>query len=43
LALKVTNLYALLLGSLFFLIGGGLPVAINTLNAMAADVNVESK
>jgi len=32
------NLYLAIFGSLFFLIGGGVPVAINTLNASAADV-----
>jgi hypothetical protein len=30
------------LGSLFFLIGGGIPVAINTLNAMASDISSDS-
>ncbi len=40
---KTTNLYVLLLGSFFFLIGGGVTVAINTLNAMTADVNSESE
>ncbi len=29
-------------GSLFFLIGGGIPVAMNSLNAMAADVSSET-
>ncbi|KAK4041221.1 general substrate transporter [Parachaetomium inaequale] len=30
------------LGSLFFLIGGGIPTAINTLNAMASDISSDS-
>ena len=30
------------LGSLFFLIGGGIPVAINTLNAMASDISSDT-
>ncbi|KAH6637258.1 general substrate transporter [Chaetomium tenue] len=29
-------------GSLFFLIGGGIPVAMNTLNAMASDISSDS-
>jgi hypothetical protein len=31
------------IGSLFFLIGGGIPVALNTLNAMASDVSSEAE
>ncbi|KAK3299611.1 general substrate transporter [Chaetomium fimeti] len=31
-----------ILGSLFFLIGGGIPVAINSLNAMASDISSDS-
>jgi MFS transporter, PCFT/HCP family, solute carrier family 46 (folate transporter), member 1 len=31
------------LGSLFFLLGGGIPVAMNALNAMASDVSSESE
>jgi len=39
---QTTNLYILMLGSLFFLIGGGIPVAMNSLTAMAADVSSEA-
>ncbi|KAK1756986.1 general substrate transporter [Echria macrotheca] len=38
---QTTNLYILMLGSLWFLIGGGIPVAMNSLHAMAADVSSE--
>ena len=31
-----------MLGSLFFLVGGGIPMALNALNAMASDVSSES-
>jgi hypothetical protein len=31
------------MGSLFFLLGGGIPVAMNALNAMASDVSTESE
>jgi len=40
---KTTNLYLAMLGSLFFLIGGGIPVAMNSLTAMAADVSSEAE
>ena len=30
------------LGSLFFLIGGGIPVAMNSLHAMASDISSEA-
>ncbi len=30
------------LGSLFFLIGGGIPVAMNSLNAMSSDISAEA-
>lgn len=30
------------LGSVFFLIGGGIPVAMNSLNAMSSDVSSEA-
>jgi len=33
-----TNLWLVMMGSLFFLVGGGVPVAINCLYAMAGDV-----
>ncbi|KAK0658491.1 major facilitator superfamily domain-containing protein [Cercophora samala] len=36
------NLYLVVMGCLFFLIGGGVPVAMNSLNAMASDVSTES-
>jgi hypothetical protein len=39
---KTPNLPLLIIGSLFFLIGGGIPVAINALNAMASDISTES-
>ena len=38
---RIHNIYLVMLGSLFFLIGGGVPVAINTLNAMASDLGAE--
>ncbi|KAK4221416.1 major facilitator superfamily domain-containing protein [Podospora fimiseda] len=38
---KIHNLYLVMLGSLFFLIGGGVPVAINSLNAMASDLGTD--
>ncbi|KAK0648378.1 general substrate transporter [Cercophora newfieldiana] len=38
-----TNLYLVMLGSLFFLVGGGIPVAMNSLTAMAADVSTEAE
>ncbi|KAK4195137.1 major facilitator superfamily domain-containing protein [Triangularia verruculosa] len=38
----IPNMYLVVLGCLFFLIGGGVPVAMNTLNAMASDVSTES-
>ncbi|KAK4234330.1 general substrate transporter [Achaetomium macrosporum] len=31
------------IGSLFFLIGGGIPVALNSLNAMASDISSEAE
>ena len=40
---KTANLYLVMLGSLFFLIGGGIPVAMNSLQAMAADVSTEAE
>ncbi|KAK4447310.1 general substrate transporter [Podospora aff. communis PSN243] len=40
---QTTNLYLVMLGSLFFLIGGGIPVAMNSLTAMAADVSSEAE
>ncbi len=40
---RTTNLYLVMLGSLFFLIGGGIPVAMNSLTAMAADVSSEAE
>ncbi|KAK0737885.1 major facilitator superfamily domain-containing protein [Schizothecium vesticola] len=40
---KTTNLYLVMLGSLFFLIGGGIPVAMNSLQAIAADVSTEAE
>ncbi|KAK4663764.1 uncharacterized protein QC763_503050 [Podospora pseudopauciseta] len=36
------NMYLVVMGCLFFLIGGGVPVAMNSLNAMASDVSTES-
>ncbi|KAK0724379.1 general substrate transporter, partial [Lasiosphaeris hirsuta] len=39
---RTTNLYLVMIGSFFFLIGGGLPVAMNSLNAMAADVSSDA-
>ncbi|KAK0609971.1 major facilitator superfamily domain-containing protein [Bombardia bombarda] len=33
------NMYLVITGCLFFIVGGGVPVAMNALNAMAADVN----
>ncbi|KXX82455.1 Major facilitator superfamily domain-containing protein 10 [Madurella mycetomatis] len=39
---ETPNLYLAIIGSLFFLIGGGIPVAINSLNTMASDVSSES-
>ncbi|KAK4166959.1 general substrate transporter [Cladorrhinum sp. PSN259] len=38
---KIQNLYLATLGSLFFLIGGGIPVAMNSLNAMSSDLGTE--
>ncbi|KAK3988824.1 general substrate transporter [Cladorrhinum sp. PSN332] len=38
---KIHNLYLAMMGSLFFLIGGGVPVALNSLNAMASDLGTE--
>lgn len=40
---KTTNLYLVMMGSFFFLIGGGIPVAMNSLQAMAADVSTEAE
>ncbi|KAK0624388.1 general substrate transporter [Immersiella caudata] len=40
---QTTNLYLVMIGSLFFLIGGGIPVAMNSLTAMAADVSSEAE
>lgn len=40
---KTTNLYLVMLGSLFFLIGGGVPVAMNCLMSMAADISTEQE
>ncbi|KAK1834018.1 major facilitator superfamily domain-containing protein [Podospora conica] len=40
---QTTNLYLVMMGSLFFLIGGGIPVAMNSLQAMAADVSTEAE
>ncbi|GAB1318260.1 General substrate transporter [Madurella fahalii] len=39
---ETPTLYLAIIGSLFFLVGGGVPVAINSLNAMASDVSSES-
>lgn len=39
---KTPHLYLAMLGSLFFLIGGGIPVAMNSLNAMASDISSET-
>ncbi len=39
---KTPHVYLAILGSVFFLIGGGIPVAMNSLNAMAADVSSET-
>ncbi|KAK0705833.1 major facilitator superfamily domain-containing protein [Apiosordaria backusii] len=36
------NMYLVVMGCLFFLIGGGVPVAMNSLNAMASDVSTET-
>ncbi|KAK3321784.1 general substrate transporter [Apodospora peruviana] len=38
---KAPNLWLIIIGCLFLLIGGGIPVAMNSLNAMAADVSTE--
>jgi len=38
---KTPNLYLVIIGCLFFLIGGGIPVAMNILHAMASDVSSE--
>ncbi|KAK5662626.1 hypothetical protein OQA88_8540 [Cercophora sp. LCS_1] len=40
---RTTNLYLVMLGSLFFFIGGGVPVAMNCLMAMTADISVEAE
>ncbi len=39
---KTPHVNLAILGSFFFLIGGGVPVAMNSLNAMAADVSSET-
>lgn len=39
---ETPNLQLAIIGSLFFLFGGGVPVALNSLNAMASDVSSES-
>ncbi|KAK3385842.1 general substrate transporter [Podospora didyma] len=38
-----SHLYLVIFGPLLFLIGGGIPIAINSLTAMAADVSTESE
>ncbi|KAK0712462.1 major facilitator superfamily domain-containing protein [Lasiosphaeria miniovina] len=44
LALRWTvDLYVVIVGSLFFVIGGGVPIALNSLNSMAADVGTEGE
>lgn len=40
---RTENLYVLMVGSVFFLVGGGIPTALNSLNAMAADVSSEAE
>lgn len=39
---ETPHIHLAVFGSLFFLIGGGIPTAFNTLNAMASDVSSDS-